>query len=81
MEQSPPSEADSRSAQPPFMKPEISLPCSQDPVTGHCTEPAESSPQLQVRLKIHFNIILPSKRSNPIGLFLSDVMTKTLYVS
>jgi hypothetical protein len=28
------------------MKPESSLPCSQDPATGHYPEPDESIPQL-----------------------------------
>jgi hypothetical protein len=48
MEQSPSREADSRSAQSrnssPYMESEGLLLCSQEPVTGPCPEPDESSP-------------------------------------
>lgn len=39
-----------------FMKPEASLPCSQEPATGPCCEPHEYSPHSHHS----FNIILPS---------------------
>jgi hypothetical protein len=47
MEQSSPSEAKSHYINYlPFMKPEVSLPCSYEPATGHYPKPDESSPQL-----------------------------------
>jgi hypothetical protein len=43
------------------MEPAGSLQCSQEPATGHCPEPDESSPHLLTHFaKIHSNIIFPS---------------------
>jgi hypothetical protein len=41
-----------------FMEPEASLPCSQEPATGPCREPDESSSHSSYFFKINFNIIL-----------------------
>jgi hypothetical protein len=40
-----------------FMEPESSLPCSQEPSTGPCSQPDEFNPYHLSN--IHFNIILP----------------------
>jgi len=46
------------------MVPEVSLPCSQKPSTCPNSEPYQSSPRLpQYFLKIHFDIMLPSRYS------------------
>jgi hypothetical protein len=46
---------------PPFMKTEGSLPYSQEPATGPCHEPNESSPHPPTDFfKIHFSVVLPS---------------------
>jgi hypothetical protein len=37
---------------PPFMEPEDSLPCSQDPATGQFPEPVKSIPQLNGKSKV-----------------------------
>jgi hypothetical protein len=48
---------------PPFVEPEASLPCSQDPATDPYPEPDEPSPHLQPCFpKVHFNISLSSMR-------------------
>jgi hypothetical protein len=62
MEQSPPWEAHSHSASqeipPTFMEPEDSLPCSQQPTTGHCPKPDAFSLHLPTHYpKIYSNII------------------------
>jgi hypothetical protein len=45
---------------PPFMAPEGSSPCSQEPAAGPCPKPDESNPHFKHYFpKIHFNIILP----------------------
>jgi hypothetical protein len=59
----------------------ISLPCSQEPVTGPCQEPDECTPHTSYFFKIHFNIILPSTfksslqvyRLNAVCICVSDV--------
>jgi len=54
MEQSPSREASSHSASqeiPPFLEYEGSLPCSQQPATGHYPKPDASSP--------HFHMLFP----------------------
>jgi hypothetical protein len=52
MEWSPPevasSRLDSKAILQDFMKPEGSLPCSQQPIAGPCPEPNESSPHYQI---------------------------------
>jgi len=40
------------------VEPKGSLLSSEEAVIGPCTEPDESSPQLHILFKIHFNIIL-----------------------
>jgi hypothetical protein len=60
MEQSPSSEVYSHSGRniPPFMKPEVSSPCSQKPTTGPYPEPEESRSHPPPYFpKIHSNII------------------------
>jgi len=39
------------------MEPKDSLPHSQNPYTGSCPDPEESSPLPHTLLEIHFNII------------------------
>ena len=49
------------------MEPKVSWQCSQKPATCPCSEPEQSYPHfpyLYCYLKIHFNIILPSKRNS-----------------
>jgi hypothetical protein len=41
------------------MEPESSLPCSQEPSTGHYSEPDQSNPYHPIMSKIHFNIVHP----------------------
>jgi len=62
------------------MVPEVSLPCSQEPATGPCSESDESSPQLptlSVRsiliLSAHLHLLLQSV------LFSSGLPTKIVY--
>jgi len=64
------------------MKPEISLPHSQQTATGPYPEPDESSlhtPTLFYFPKIYFNIIFPSMIVLPSSLFPSGLPTKILY--
>jgi hypothetical protein len=42
------SHTDSQDKYPPFMEPEVSLPCSQDPDTGSCPEADEFCPYLPI---------------------------------
>jgi hypothetical protein len=43
---------------PPFIEPQVSLPCSQQPATGSYPELHKSSPYPSRFLKIYFNIII-----------------------
>jgi len=61
------------------MEPECLLPCSEEPTSGPCLEPDESSHNFPPHLpKIHSNIIFQSTLS---GLFLSGLPIKILYAS
>jgi hypothetical protein len=63
---------------PPFMEPDCSLPCSQEPTTGPFSEADESSPHhisLRLLLILSYNL-LPSL---PSTFFPSDLLTKILY--
>jgi hypothetical protein len=62
---------------PPFMEPESSLPCSEQPATGLFPESDESSLHSETPFKIRFNIILPSRSLS--GLILSSFPTEILY--
>jgi hypothetical protein len=50
---------------PAFMKPEVSLPCSQELVTGPCPKLYVSSSHFHTILKINFSIIRPSTSVSP----------------
>ena len=58
------------------MKPESSLPHSQQPATCPCPEPDQSCPYAILLLKIQFDITLPSSPDLPSGLFPSGLPTK-----
>jgi hypothetical protein len=51
--------ADTRALPSIFMEPEGSLPCSQEPSTGPCSEPDHFSAYHPILSKVHFNIIHP----------------------
>jgi hypothetical protein len=62
------------------MKPGITLLCSQDPNTGPCPEPDESSPCLIFSLlKIHFNVLSNLRLLLQNGVHFSDFSTKIFY--
>jgi hypothetical protein len=62
------------------MKPEGSLPCSQQPATGPCPDPVESSPQSSNLFpNIHSNIIFPSTYWSSEWLFPSCFQMNILY--
>jgi hypothetical protein len=62
------------------MEPEGSLPHSQVSAICPYSEPARPSPYLHIlRLKIHLNIILPSKPVSPKWSLTLSFPTKTLY--
>jgi hypothetical protein len=56
------------------MKPDGSVPCSQQPATVPYPQPTESNPHYFSN--IYFNIILRPRLRTPSGLLLSDVPTK-----
>jgi hypothetical protein len=61
------------------MEPEGSLPCSQEPSTGHCPEPDQSSPYQPILSNIHFNIIHPTMSWSSSGLFPAGFHINILY--
>jgi hypothetical protein len=62
------------------MKPQGSLPLSDQPVTGFDLEPDESIPVPFYFVHIYFNIILPSMPGFLRGLFPSEFPVNLLYV-
>jgi hypothetical protein len=64
------------------MEPEGSLPCSQEPATGHYPELHASSPHLSILFLLKSILILSShlRLGLPNGLFPSGRPTKILYV-
>jgi hypothetical protein len=58
------------------MESEGSLPCSQKPANGPCSEPEESSPHSHTQFMVYINIILPLTSMSSNGLCLSDFPIK-----
>jgi hypothetical protein len=62
-----------------FMKPEGSLPCSQEPSTGPYSEPYRSIPSHPVSLRSILILFTHKRLGPPRGLFPSDFPTNILY--